>query len=187
MHNSRLSNPLDPFAKSAKQIHGKTKKTDDDYVELAKREWIGGVYHDDTLPRDLRDGIGPYLPGENIERMLTDSAKLSRDGAKVKRGVMIEDMFCQLQYPGPRDLATLSEDDNFRLIASVKVGMKRVMRCRPLFRNWSVSARGYLDPEVMNPDELAAAAERAGRLIGLGDWRPRYGRFTATMTFSDDV
>ena len=27
--------------------------------------------------------------------------------------------------------------------------------------------------------------EDAGRLVGVGDWRPKYGRFNATVTFNE--
>jgi hypothetical protein len=35
---------------------------------------------------------------------------------------------------------------------------------------------------VIDLAELVSIAETAGHLIGLGDWRPRFGRFTATVT-----
>jgi hypothetical protein len=185
MHNARLSNPLDTYAKAMKEIHSKHKKTEDDYVALANREWLGAVYHGETEPRDLGIGdIGPYIPGQNIERMLVDSAKITRDGQNIKRGVLILSDYCPLVYNGPRDLKTLSVDGNYRFMASVKVGVQRVMRCRPRFLEWSVSAMGDLDKEILDPDEFSAIATRAGHLIGLGDWRPRYGRFTAEVSWS---
>ncbi|WP_264072351.1 hypothetical protein [Mycobacterium palustre] len=33
----------------------------------------------------------------------------------------------------------------------------------------------------MGFDDLATIADNAGSLIGLCDWRPRFGRFTATV------
>lgn len=175
MHNARLSNPLDPYAQKMKEVHSKRKKTDDDYRELAKREWLGSVYFDPS--------VGPYVPGENIERMLLDSAKITRNGMDVKRGVMVESDLNALVYDGPRDPEKLCIDENYRLMASVKVGVQRVMRCRPAFRSWSVSASGVLDESILNPEEFRTIVERAGRLVGLGDWRPRYGRFVGVVTF----
>lgn len=176
MHNARLSNPLDPYAQAMKAVHSKRKKTDDDYRELAKREWLGSVYFD--------AGVGPYVPGENIERMLLDSAKITRNGMDIKRGVMVETDLNVLEYAGSRDPEKLCTDENYRLMASVKVGVQRVMRCRPAFRTWSLSASGVLDESILNPEEFRAIVERAGRLVGLGDWRPRYGRFTVEVSFS---
>lgn len=177
MHNARLSNPIDPYAQAMKKVHSKRKKTDDDFRELAYREWLGSVYFNED---------GPYIPGENIESMLLDSAKLTRNGQDIKRGVMVQTDYCSLEYSGSRDLEALSHDENFRKVASVKVGVNRVMRCRPMFREWTVSASGFMDQNILNPEEFRAIVERAGRLVGLGDWRPRYGRFDAEVEFSDD-
>lgn len=54
MHNSRLSNPLDPNAKAMKKVSGKRQKTDEDHAELARLEHAGSLYHDPIA--------GPYIP-----------------------------------------------------------------------------------------------------------------------------
>lgn len=173
MHSSRLSNPLDPAAKALKRVSAKRTKTDEDHLEMARLEHAGGLYHDASF--------GPFIPGENIARALVDGAKLTKRGVKVTRGVFISSDVNPLSYDGPRDLEGLWEDPNFRHMASVKVGTARVMRCRPTFSNWAVQAQGVLDTEVLELDELADIATTAGQLIGLGDWRPRFGRFEAKV------
>lgn len=173
MHNSRLSNPLDPAAKAMKKVHGKQKKTDDDYEELARLEHAGGLY--------LDPDVGPYIPSDNIWRSLYDGAKKHKLGVKVKEGIVFPEVVNPLSYKGPRDVAGLWNDENFRHFASVKVGMSRVMRCRPVFRQWKTEATGILDPNVLDYEELLMAAETAGQMIGLGDWRPRYGRYIAEI------
>lgn len=173
MHSARLSNPLDPAAKALKKVSAKRSKTDDDHEEMARLEHAGGLYHDIDL--------GPYIPGENIARALVDGAKLSKRGVKVTRGVFISSDINPLSYDGPRDIDGLWKDGRFRHMASVKVGTARVMRCRPFFQNWALEATGILDPSVLELDEIADIATTAGQMIGLGDWRPRYGRFTATV------
>ena len=174
MHNSRLSNPLDPATKALKKYTGKRKKTDEDHETIAQLEYAGGLY--------LDPDIGPYIPGENIARCLVDGAKLTKQGVKVTRGVFISTDINPLSYNGPRDGDGLWADGRFRHMASVKVGTQRVMRCRPLFQEWAVQADGILDPSVLELDDLVSIADDAGALIGLGDWRPRFGRFTATVT-----
>jgi hypothetical protein len=74
-----------------------------------------------------------------------------------------------------------------RHLSSVKVGRVRVMRCRPHFREWGLTADGWLDEDQLNADELRVIVKDAGRLVGLGDWRPRFGRFNAEVEFHDDV
>lgn len=173
MHNARLSNPLDVTAKAMKRISSKRVKTEEDYEELARLEHLGGLYWDADA--------GPYVPGQNFERCLVDAGRITKSGKKIERGVFIETNVNPLAYTGPRDVDGLWHDENFRHAASVKVGMVRVTRTRPQFRTWSVDAEGMFDPAVINLEELAEIAATAGRMIGLGDWRPRFGRFEAQV------
>lgn len=174
MHNSRLANPIDPAAKAIKRVTGKRTKTDEDHEELARLEHVGSLYFDADA--------GPYIPADNIWRCLYDAAKKSKRGPKVKEGVFISTDVNPLAYRGPRDIDGLWKDENFRHIASAKVTTSRVMRCRPIFREWAVDAEGELDLAVLDLVELTQIAETAGHLVGLGDWRPRFGRFTATVS-----
>jgi hypothetical protein len=173
MHNARLSNPLDDVAKLMKRITAKRTKTEEDHEELARLEHTGGLYFDENL--------GPFLPGQNFERCLVDAARITKAGKKIERGVFVGTNVNPIDYDGPRTVEALWKDENFRHMASVKVGTNRVMRTRPMFRQWSVYADGEYDPAVINLDELQEIADTAGRMIGLGDWRPRFGRFKATV------
>ncbi|GAA3441048.1 hypothetical protein [Planomonospora venezuelensis] len=173
MHNSRLANPLDPATKALKSVTSKRGKTDENHEEIARLEHAGSLYFDDD--------IGPYIPADNIWRALFDGAKKSKRGPRIKEGVFITTDVNPLAYDGPRTIDGLWADENFRHIASVKVGTSRTMRCRPQFRNWRCRATGILDTEILDLAELREIADTAGSLIGLGDWRPRYGRFTATI------
>jgi hypothetical protein len=173
MHNAQLSNPLNPFTKRLAEVTSKRGKTEEDHLEIARREWDGGLYYDPE--------IGPYIPGQNVERALLDSARMNRLGKSIERGVFVMTDLIPLQYAGPRDIAQLREDASFRHMASVKVTTSRTMRCRPMFREWSLTAEGYLDETQIELIDLRRIAERAGRLIGLGDWRPRFGRFDAQV------
>lgn len=172
MHNSRLSNPLDTATKALKKYTAKRQKTDEDHESIARLEFAGGLYFDPD--------VGPYIPGENIARCLVDGAKLTKMGVKVTRGVFIATDTNPLVYSGPRDEEKLWQA-GYLLMASVKIGTSRTMRCRPHFAEWKVQANGILDPSVLELDDLKSIADNAGSLIGLGDWRPRFGRFTATV------
>lgn len=173
MHNARLSNPMDPAAKAMKAVTSKRIKTDGDHEELARLEHFGSLYLDPE--------IGPFIPGQNIERCLVDAGKVTKSGVKVTRGVFVSTNINPLAYVGPRDADGLWADENFRHIASVKVQQNRIMRCRPVFRQWRTAAEGTLDTAVLSLDELQSIADTAGAMIGIGDYRPRYGRFTAQV------
>ena len=59
----------------------------------------------------------------------------------------------------------------------VKVGTAKLMRYRPVFRQWSTRATVAFNDEVVNESEIKKAISDAGLMIGLGDYRPRFGRF----------
>lgn len=173
MHNARLADSLDPATKALKRVSSKRTKTDDDHALVAEAEFRGGLYIDPD--------IGPYLPGENIAAALVEGAKLNKLGVKVKRGVLITTDVNPLGYTGPRTADELWADEKFRHRASVKVGTSRVVRTRPVFTGWAVSVDGMLDESQLDLTELQQIAENAGSFIGLGDWRPRFGRFIAKV------
>ena len=176
MHSADLANPIDPTVKAIRKVTSKRTKTDDDYEEIARLEHAGSLYMDPQ--------IGPYLPGENIERSLLDAARITRQGKAIERGVFITSRVNPLAYKGPRTAAGLWADESFRLYASVKVQRARTMRCRPIFHQWSADATGILDPSIIDPADFGDICATAGLMVGIGDWRPRYGRFTATLETS---
>lgn len=173
MHNGRLANPLDPAAQALKKLTGKRNKTQTDYNDLARVEFLGGLY--------LDPDIGPHLPGDNIWRALQDAAKKERKGRAVAEGLLITSDVNPLSYRGPRTADELWDDENFRHMTTVRIKTERTVRCRPIFRDWRCDAEGLLDENILELDDLARIADTAGQRIGVGDWRPRYGRFTATV------
>jgi hypothetical protein len=173
MHNGRLADPLDPATKALKAATSKRTKTDADHLEISRVEFIGGLY--------LDPDVGPYLPADNIWKTLQMAAKKSKQGKQVEEGVIITSDVNPLAYPGPRDVDGLWQNSNFVFRKTVVNQRNRVSRTRPIFQQWKVDAEGIIDENVINLADLRTIAERAGNLVGLGDWRPRYGRFTATV------
>jgi hypothetical protein len=174
MHNARLSNPLDPHTQRLAKITKKRGKTIEDHREVARLEWEGSLYH------DAESGI--HVPAANVERSLLDAARMFKLGTKVQRGLFVTSDAMPLDIGDQRSAGQIIDDENFRLVASVKVGQQRVMRCRPCFRSWSITGTVYLDESQIEPDQLRQIMDTAGRLVGLGDWRPRYGRFSAEVS-----
>lgn len=173
MHSARLSDPLDPATKALAKVTGKRKKTDEDHAEAARLEHAGSLYLDADL--------GPYIPGQNIEAALFRGATKHKLMSTLKPALLIPEEVNPLVYRGPRDSAGLWGDKSFVHRASVKVGQARVIRTRPVFPSWSVTAVGQLDTEIVDPASFESIVETAGRLVGLGDWRPRFGRFDAVV------
>ncbi len=113
-----------------------------------------------------------------------------RLGKKLLSALLLDDPEIPLEYPGPRDIETLARHADYRFIRSVVNSGRaagRVMRCRPIFRKWSLKTTADLDESELDFDEMTHIAEAAGRFAGLGEWRPssrkggQYGRYTAKI------
>lgn len=63
----------------------------------------------------------------------------------------------------------------------VVVGKARVLRCRPCFPKWRVKLALEIDAAILRPDDVKDALSLAGRIVGIGDYRPErgggFGRF----------
>ena len=174
MHSDRMSDPLDPTTIEFKKISSKKTKTESDHIEMSKMEWCGGIYHDRK--------IGPYIPGKMIRAALIAGAKKNKNGPKMKGGVIVASMKLPLQYDGPRDLEKLWDSGNFKFRTPVSVQGKKVMRTRPMFsEGWAVDVELIYDPNEIDKEEILIAAEKAGQLCGIGDYRigggGDFGRF----------
>lgn len=170
MHNGRLADPLDPMAKALSDLAKRRKKSDADHIAVAEAEFKGGLYWDGEL--------GPYIPGEAIMTMLIDGAKQSKQGKLFKSSVMVVDEKSRLEYRGPRTPDELWADPRFRDRRSVRVGQAKVMRTRPIFRDWSLSFEVQITNEAINKSDVQLALKNAGSMVGLGDGRPRIaGKF----------
>ncbi len=168
LHNGQLANPLNKFSKSLKEVSSKRTKTDADFERMAKIEFKGGLYMNSN---------GPCLTAEIIEALAIAGAKKVKDGQNAKAGLMVTKA-ADLGYEGPRTADELWEDENFRLVVGVKVGKNRVMRTRPIFRNWSAVVEVEYEDTMANESRVVEWFQRAGREVGACDWRPKHGRFT---------
>lgn len=169
MHADTFANPLHPATRAHKALTSKRKKTDEDYEEIARSEFIGGCYW------SKEEGF--YIPGQNFDAAFIAGAKLSKLGVHWKRGAVVVTDRTKLLFDGPKTPSALWEDPRFIDCRGVKVGMSKLMRYRPIFSEWSALLEVAVNDEVLNPDEAKKAISDAGRLIGVCEYRPRFGRF----------
>lgn len=168
MHSGQLTDPLNQHSRSIAEISAKRKKTDADYKELGRREFFGSLY--------LMGGK-PCIPGEMLEAALIRGAMKEKRGPQAKAGLLVEHNTA-LEYEGPREPQALWDDERFRLRVAVKVGQAKVMRTRPRFDGWAASIQVKFLPTLLNAREVRSFLVAAGEQIGIGDWRPRFGRFS---------
>jgi hypothetical protein len=169
MHSDRHANPLDPSTKAHKELTGKRKKTDSDHEAIARSEWMGSLYC---------NAAGPFVPGQNIDAALIQAAKLQKLGKRFAQAVMVVENEVPLDYQGPRDAEKLFADPRFIDVRGVRVGMAKLMRCRPKFLDWAATFTVAFNEDVVNVNDVRRALEDAGALVGLCDYRPRFGKFT---------
>lgn len=167
MHNGQTADPLNKWAKAIKKISSKRAKTESDYEEMARLEFLSGLY----MSPD-----GPVIPTYVIDSMMVNAAKKFKEGQTAKSAV-----FClanaSLEYDGPRQADELVKDERFRFVANVRVGQARVSRTRPVFEKWSCIVEVQIENTLVNPSRVDEWMFVAGTQIGLGDWRPQHGRF----------
>lgn len=174
MHNAQLCDPRNEWKIKIKVITDKKNKSDADLEDLRRYEWEGGLYLDPTSMKIA-------VPGEVMFSAIVEGAKKSKNGKKALAGIVEAEPFFELEHDGSEDLDSLYEDGRFVDIRSVKVQRNRVMRCRPIFLSWKLRPRFLFNPKTINQSAVISAMESCGKEIGIGDYRPRFGRFTVEM------
>lgn len=181
MHSERLADPLDDTVREIQKFSKKRSKTEADHMEIARLEFLGGMY---------ANGNGPCLPAWNIIRCLQEGAQRSKRGKDVLRGiypvvehadVAFADPQTGKPYSGDRDPEALWKHGGFSLRKSVGIQRARTMRTRPLFVDWSAELPVEVDATIFDLDVLSEIWRQAGVYTGLGDMRPVYGRFAGTV------
>jgi len=185
LHCNQTADPLNIYARVMKQMNAKpsTKRTDQDHFELSRVEWEAGLYLDDEGK--------VTLPGTGIEAAIKSAAKLSRNAQDIKKGVHVEEMYCDFQYAGvqgianptpktPEDVPTRSldaayEDHHDRRLA--KNGTSTIVRTRPRFNEWAVEFTVLYDDAIITERTLLEILQNGGRYCGLFDYRERYGKY----------
>jgi hypothetical protein len=131
-----------------------------------------------------------YIPPMAMKKSLTAAApylgKIPGQGnatytKRFRSGLLIVDEIPLLHPNGERVKFDDWEGEWLFLDANGKPGGTRVKRCMPCVRDWSATVRIYVADEVIDEDVLRRVLVDAGRLVGVGRFRPEnggfYGRF----------
>ena len=167
MHNGQLADPMNEWTRKLKALSGNRKKTDEIFAEMSRIEWFGSLYAmDDKL----------IIPSEMIEACLIEGAKKSKLGKQFKSAVFVSDN-AVLNIGVKYTIQSLWDAEIYRDVRGVRVGTSRIMRTRPKFMKWSTDFRIDFDPDLVQRHEVMKALNDAGTQVGLGDFRPKFGRF----------
>jgi hypothetical protein len=170
MHNEQLANPFNEYAQELRKVTHKKNKTLEEYEEAARIEFQGGLYFDEKK--------GPFFPAHCLAKMLNEGARRRKLGKQVEQNVIVPDEVNPVLYEGPRTRDGLwKAKARFADQRLVGVGDKRILRTRPVFREWSITFTLHVFPGAINGEDIRSALE-AAESIGLGDGRPVYaGQF----------
>lgn len=167
-HNGQLADPLNEIAKRMKKVSGKKAKTDADFEEMARLEFYGSLY--------VSDGK-VCIPGEVIEAALIGAARKSKKGQQAQYGLICNGV-CDLDFPDKdKTPDELWQCGKYRFTRPVRVQRNRVMRTRAKFDDWGSTLLIKYDDGAFNEAEIKDLVKVAGSVVGLCDWRPKFGLF----------
>lgn len=181
-----LANPqtvdrFNAYTKAMKRINDKkTRRTDDDYLELANLEMRAKLYFDDE--------IGVYVPstwvGAAIASTSFKTVKIGK--AAIRGGVFTTADRLPLSYRGQdkvKQIEDLINNEAFRHKMILPQGQVRVSKTAPIFHGWSFSCGLEYDDSVVDEDSLKHIINQAAKYGGFGDFRPTFGRATVEFTY----
>jgi hypothetical protein len=128
------------------------------------------------------DGI-ICLPAEYLRMSVVNAAKFQQDPRSHRKSAM--DLFKAVVVslsplsPIINHKGKVSKEWDYEDSRRVQIQRSGITRIRPAFKEgWSVEiSLMVLTPEYIDPALLHETVSVAGRLIGVGDFRPTYGRF----------
>jgi hypothetical protein len=133
---------------------------------------------DDIESYVYRMGDGSLaIPGEYLRQAVIHAAKFRQDPRSPRKSAM--DLF-KAGVVSLTPLASLGANDwDYEHRCRVTVQRNGITRCRPAMKvGWSITVELLVNlAEYIPPDVLQDVITNAGRLIGLADFRPTYGRF----------
>lgn len=117
------------------------------------------------------------IPGEYMRQAIIHAAKYKQDPRSPRKSAM--DLFKACLIP-ITELASLGVKDwDYEDRRRVTIQKNAITRCRPAMKKgWSCEFDFEIVlPEYVDPQLLNDTIQMAGKVIGLADFRPTYGRF----------
>lgn len=117
------------------------------------------------------------LPGEYLRQAIIHAAKYRQDPRSPRKSAM--DLF-KAGIVSLTPLAPLGKESwDYLHQCRVTIQRNSITRSRPAMKaGWEVTVQLLVNlPEYIRPQLLHEVLNDAGRLIGVGDFRPSYGRF----------
>lgn len=118
-----------------------------------------------------------YQPAEHIyQSMIRAAVDFKYEGKKTYKDVITSGIIIE-----PEEIPLVSKEPYEIDTRPVVIQRARVLKWRPKFVDWKLKfSITVLDDTNIRLDVLKLILEKAGQTKGIGDYRPRFGRFTIT-------
>lgn len=179
-NNPQTVDRFNRFSKRISAINAKkTRRTDDDYLEVRDLEMEAKLYFDSEM--------GAYVPASWVAEAIACSAfkvaKISR--ADIRGALFTVDSKLKLNYRDSdkvKGIEDIVKNEAFRICLTLPQGQVRVVKAFPIFHKWSFSLDLEFDDKIIDPDSLTRIIQHTAKYGGFGDFRPTFGRAVAEVT-----
>lgn len=120
-----------------------------------------------------RNSKGCYAPSTWIEACLRDTAKeFKGKGRGSLKSTVLASVFVEPEAI-PLNKQTYDEIDQRPAV----IQRQRIVKSRPRFNSWELEFAVHFDEKRIRLETLKQILEEAGQTKGIGDYRPKFGRF----------
>jgi len=142
-----------------------------------------GAYRLDPVNGDRKGQL--CVPGEHVYQTMVKAAssfQVKGQGKKTFKDPVKGGVDVSPEYSGLTNSDTGEKLYNYVIDKRpARIGTSRVLRARPRLESWAVEFKlSVLDERILPADVLNAILVRAGQHNGIGDYRPRFGKFMVT-------
>lgn len=179
MNNPQTVDRFNRFAKRMAAINAKkTRRTDDDYLELRDLEMESKSYFDEK--------IGVYVPDSWVAEAIATAAfrvaKISRADIRGAMFTMNEKIpLIYRDMDKVKAITDIVKNPAFRQMMNLPQGQTRLAKAFPIFHEWSFKTSVEFDDKIIDADSLSRIVDHTARYGGFGDFRPKFGRSVAEV------
>lgn len=132
------------------------------------KEWETAVYVDPE--------VGCFIPSKQLRASLVKGATNFK--IKGRMGKTFKDMINATIEVEPDKISLEKQQPDYVHEEWVRVQRNQILRRRPAFKKgWEAEFILLILDDQMPIDKMREILEYAGRFVGIGDWRPHFGRF----------
>jgi len=141
---------------------GKAGRKDKQYIPKEEADKL--MYFDDE--------IGCYAPSTWIEASIREASKGFKQGRGTFKNTILASVFIDKEKI-PLKKKTYDEIDR----RFARIQRNGIVKCRPRFNSWELEFDINYESGRISKENLELILREAGATKGIGDYRPKFGRF----------